>query len=273
MTAPGTDSIAEQLRALHAPGELLVLANAWDAASARLSEEAGARAVATSSAALAWAHGYADGQALPTSVLLGAVAEILRAVTVPVSVDSEAGYSDIPEAVADYAAQLVDMGVAGINLEDGRADPDLHARKIEAIKSRAARMGGDLFVNARTDVYLLGLAEGEAALAETLARAKRYGGAGADGIFVPLVRDADTIAKLAKAIALPLNILAVRDVPDVATLRRLGVRRLSTGAGPGRAAYGAALKAARRLLDAGQYDEMFQPAADCPNFNALFGTS
>ncbi len=78
MPAPHSDTIAETFRALHAPGELLVLANAWDAASARLSEEAGAKAVATSSAALAWAHGYADGQALPTSVLLGAVAEILR---------------------------------------------------------------------------------------------------------------------------------------------------------------------------------------------------
>lgn len=271
MPAPHSDTIAETFRALHAPGELLVLANAWDAASARLSEEAGAKAVATSSAALAWAHGYADGQALPTSVLLGAVAEILRAVTVPVSVDSEAGYSDNPDAVADYAAQLIDMGVAGINLEDGHVAPDLHARKIAAIKARAARMGGDLFVNARTDVYLLKLAEGEAALTETLARAKRYSEAGADGIFVPFVRAADTIGTLAREIALPLNVLAVKDVPDVATLKRLGVRRLSTGAGPGRAAYGAAMKAARRLLEAGQYDAILEAAADCPNFNALFG--
>jgi 2-methylisocitrate lyase-like PEP mutase family enzyme len=271
MPAPKTDSIAENFRALHAPGNLLVLANAWDAASARLSEEAGARAVATSSAALAWAHGHADGQALPTSVLLGAVAEILRAVSVPVSVDSEAGYSDNPDAVADYAAQLIDMGVAGINLEDGRATPALHARKIAAIKARAERMGGDLFVNARSDVYLLKLAEGEAAMAEACARAQIYADAGADGIFVPVVKDAETIGKLVKAIALPLNILALKDVPDVATLKHLGVRRLSTGSGPGRAAYGAALRATRRLLDTGRYDAMLEAAADCPNFNGLFG--
>lgn len=264
-------SDAERFRALHAPGELLVLANVWDAASARLSEEAGAKAIATSSASLAWSHGYADGQTLPSSVLLNAVAKILRVVSIPVSVDSEAGYSDDPVAVADYAAQLVDMGVAGINLEDGRVAPDLHARKIEAIKSRAARMGGDLFVNARTDVYLLKLAEGEAALTETLARAKRYGEAGADGIFVPFVKEAETIAALARAIALPLNILAVPGVPDVAALKVAGVRRLSTGAGPGRAAYGAAMRATRRLLEAGQYDTMFEAAADCPNFNALLG--
>ena len=114
-------------------------------------------------------------------------------------------------------------------------------------------------------------AEGEAALTETLARAKRYSEAGADSIFVPFVRAADTIGTLAREIALPLNVLAVKDVPDVAALQRLGGRRLRPGAGPCRAAYGAAMKAARRLLEAGQYDVMLEAAADCPNFNALFG--
>lgn len=266
-----TASPAARLRALHGPGEILVLANAWDAASARMSQEAGARAVATSSASLAWAHGYADGEIVPTAVLLGAVAEILRVVTVPVTVDSEAGYSDDPDAVADYAAQLIEMGVAGINLEDGAAPPELHARKIEAIKSRAARMGDDLFVNARIDVYLRELVAPERRFEETLARAKQYAGAGADGIFVPFVRDGETIGRLAEHIAQPLNILAVKDVPDVAALKRLGVRRVSTGAGPGRAAYGAAQAAMEALLKEGRYGVMFEQAAACPNFNGWFG--
>jgi 2-methylisocitrate lyase-like PEP mutase family enzyme len=266
MTSP-----TDRFRALHAPGELLVLANAWDAASARLSVEVGAKAIATSSATLAWAHGYADGETLPTPVLLTAVAEILRVASVPVSVDSEAGYSDDPAKVADTAARLIDMGVAGINLEDGRSDPDLHARKIAAIKARTAQMGAALFINARTDVYLLNLAEGEAAFTETIARAKRYEDAGADGIFVPFVRDSETIGALVRAIASPLNILAVKDVPDVSTLKTLGVRRLSTGAGPGRAAYGAAMKAMQRVLIDGQYDAMFEAASDSPNFNSWFG--
>ena len=265
-----TDAPAAAFRALHAPGKILVLANAWDAASARLAQEAGCPAVAPSSAALAWAHGYSDGEALPTAVLLTAVAEILRVVSVPVSVDSEAGYSPEPAAVADYAARLIEMGVAGINLEDGRSPPDLTARKIEAIKARAARMGGDLFVNARTDVYLLGLTEPDHALKETIARGKRYADAGADGFFVPFVREGATIGELAKAVALPLNILAVNNVPDVAELKHLGVRRVSTGAGPGRAAYGAAFKAAQMLMAEGHYKAMFASAADCPNFNALF---
>jgi len=266
-----TDAPAASFRALHAPGEILVLANSWDAASARLAQEAGARAVATSSAALAWAHGYGDGEALPTSVLFAAVAEILRVVSIPVSVDSEAGYSSEPAAVADYAARLIDMGVAGINLEDGRSPADLAARKIEAIKTRVQRMGGDLFVNARTDVYLKGLTGPDHAQGETIARGKRYAAAGADGFFVPFLRDTDAMRAIADAVALPLNVLAVRDLPGVSRLKAAGVRRLSTGAGPGRAAYGAAMRAAQLLFAEGRYDAMFVAAADCPNFNALFG--
>jgi 2-methylisocitrate lyase-like PEP mutase family enzyme len=265
-----TDIPAARFRALHAPGEILVLPNAWDAASARLTQEAGSKAIATSSASLAWAHGYSDGEALPTSVLLSAVAEILRVVSVPVSVDSEAGYSADPAAVAEHAARLIKSGVAGINLEDGRSPPDITLRKIEAIRNRAAKMGGDLFINARTDVYLLKLTEPDHALKETIARGRRYAAAGADGFFVPFLKETDAMKEIAAAVDLPLNILAVSGVPTVATLKAAGVRRLSTGAGPGRAAYGAAMRAARMLLDEGRYDAMLESAADCPNFNALF---
>jgi 2-methylisocitrate lyase-like PEP mutase family enzyme len=263
-------SAATDFRSLHSPGHILVLTNAWDAASARMAEELGAKAVATSSASLAWSHGYADGEMLTTDILLGAVAEVLRAVSVPVTVDSEGGYSSEPAVVADYAARLIDLGVAGINLEDGHSPADLTARKVEAIKTRAARMGGDLFVNARTDVYLKQLAAPGHALAETLARARRYADAGADGIFVPGVKDEETIGEIVKRVALPLNILALPGTPDIASLKSLGVRRVSTGAGPGRAAYGSAFKAMQRILADGQYDVMFEAAASSPNFNKLF---
>lgn len=266
-----TASPADRFRALHAPGDILVLTNAWDVATARMSEEVGARAIATSSASLAWCHGYCDGEALPTAVLLGAVAEILRAVTVPVSVDSEAGYSADPAAVADYAARLIDMGVAGINLEDGSEPHELHLRKIEAIKERAAKSGGDLFVNARTDVYLAGLVPAEDALQETLARGRRIMSAGADGLFVPFVKDLDAIREIASTIALPLNVLSMPGLAPASELREAGVRRLSTGAGPGRAAYGAARKVMEMVLRDGAYTAMFEAAADCPNFNKLFG--
>lgn len=148
----------DDFRALHARGKFLTLPNAWDAASARLVEDCGAQAIATSSAAVAWAHGYPDGEALSTSILLAAVAEILRVVKIPVSVDSEAGYSSDPAKVAEYTNTLIDMGVAGINLEDGTHSPDLTARKIEAIKNAAHRKNSNIFINARADVYLKKLA-------------------------------------------------------------------------------------------------------------------
>src|SRR5580704_7403795 len=145
---------AELFRALHATGKLLILPNAWDAGSARLAEDCGAKAIATSSAAVCWAHGYADGETMPTAILLAAVAEIVRVVNVPVSVDSEAGFSSDPEAVADFVMALARAGAVGINLEDGTAPPDLLAAKIAAIKNACEREGMDVFVNARTDVVL-----------------------------------------------------------------------------------------------------------------------
>ena len=162
-------SQAAVFKQLHADPQILVLPNAWDAASAALMEDAGAKAVATSSAAVAWAHGYADGDLLPVPTLLAAIGEIARVLKVPLTADIEGGYSDDLATLAETIKGVVGAGAVGINLEDGGRDPDLHARKIEAVRKAA---GAELFVNARTDVYLRGLAEGDAALAETLRRAE-----------------------------------------------------------------------------------------------------
>src|ERR1041384_6073530 len=107
-----------QFRALHGPGRILVLQNAWDAASARMAQELGAEAIATSSAAVAWCHGYADREHMPTATALAATREIVRVVTVPVSVDSEGGYSDDPAKVSAHVLALIEAGAVGINLED-----------------------------------------------------------------------------------------------------------------------------------------------------------
>lgn len=264
-----TISAADRLRALHAPGKLLVLPNAWDAASARLVEEAGAQAIATSSAAVAWAHGYADGEALPTSILLASVAEILRVVKLPVSVDSEAGYSSDPAKVADYTNTLIDMGVAGINLEDGTHPPDLLARKIEAIKNAARKKGSGLFINARADVYLKKLAQPERALDEMIRRGTLYKSAGADGFFAPGVTKASDMRAIAEAVDLPLNILFFPGVPSVAEMKAAGVRRLSAGAGISRVALGAARTAIRNYLEGSDYEALFKPAEGLPNMNTL----
>jgi 2-methylisocitrate lyase-like PEP mutase family enzyme len=258
-----------RFRALHAPGSLLVLPNVWDAATARLAEDLGAKAIATSSASLAWSHGYPDGQAVPTATILSAVAEIVRVVRVPVSVDSEAGYSDDPAKVADYVSTLVALGVSGINLEDSTTPPDLLAAKIAAVKAAVAGQGAEVFVNARCDVLLHKLTTPDAAVAEAIARGQRYERAGADGFFVPLMTGLANLKSVANAVALPLNAMITNGLPPVAELRAAGVRRVSAGAATGRAALGAVQRAMRQLLDEGTYDALFAASEGCPNMNAL----
>lgn len=268
MTASHKERVS-QFRALHAKGHLLVLPNAWDAASARIGEDAGATAIATSSAAVAWAHGYPDGEAITAEMLLRVVKEIVRIVRVPVSADGEAGYSREPQAVAQFVGQLIDAGAVGMNLEDGTEAPELLARKIEAIRKHVAAYGGDFFINARTDVYLRKLVAPEQALDETLARGRRYKDAGADGLFVPGLTDTPGMRKAAEAVDLPLNVLTWPGLAPTAALKEAGVRRLSAGAGTARAAWGAMRRAALQMLGEGRYDAMNAEAEGCPNMNAL----
>ncbi len=264
-------SQAARFHEMHLPGQLLILPNAWDAASARLIEEAGSRAIATTSAGLAWARGYADGGALSRRVLAAAVAEISRVVKVPVTVDVEAGYSHAPESVAEMVKAVIDGGAVGINIEDGADAPDLLAAKIAAVKAASMRAGIDLFVNARTDVYLQGLAEGEEAVAEVTRRAARYRKAGADGIFVPGLSGENEIGQLVRAVApLPLNLMAVPGLAPAASLKRLGVRRLSAGAAIATAALGLVGRLAAGFLATGDSDPLFAGAADYAGLNALF---
>jgi 2-methylisocitrate lyase-like PEP mutase family enzyme len=258
-------------RALHAGDRLLVLANAWDAASAALFAAAGAKAVATSSAGLAWSCGYADGNALPPPSLLSAVGSICAVVTdIPVTVDVEGGYSDEPDEVANLVAQLYRIGVAGINIEDGNGTPHLLVTKIAAVKQRIANAGGDIFINARTDVFLRELAPDEGAVRETISRAMRYARAGADGIFVPELKDRDAIRSVAGAVELPLNLMAVPGLPPARELHALGVRRLSAGASLAKLAYGASLEAAEAFLGDGDSQVLFSKRSlDYGEANAL----
>lgn len=233
-----------RFRDLHAPGQLLVLANAWDAGSARLIESLGSPALATTSSGVAWANGYPDGDALPVDVLVAAVRAIVRVIGVPLSVDVEGGYSDDPAIAAANVGRIVEAGAAGINIEDGAGPPERLAAKIAAIK---AAHGDSLFVNARIDVYLKPLVATEARAAELAARMARYREAGADGLFAPGLTDTGEIAAAVGAAGgLPLNLMALPALPDGAALRALGVRRLSAGG----AVASAALATAKRLAGA-----------------------
>jgi 2-methylisocitrate lyase-like PEP mutase family enzyme len=261
-------SAAQRFRELHGSG-LLVLPNAWDAGSARLIESLGAKAVATSSAAVAWAHGYPDGDLLPVARVVETTASIARVLQVPLSVDVEGGYSDDPHAVGVVVERVIDAGAVGINLEDGGGDPAALCAKIEAARGAAARTGVDLFVNARTDVYLRGLAPGEARVEATLVRAARYRAAGADGIFVPGVVAAEEIAALVAGLGLPLNVMALAPLPPSAQLEALGVQRLSAGAALAEVLYGRIAALAGDFLREGVSATMLEGAMDYGAINAL----
>ncbi|AYQ28318.1 MULTISPECIES: isocitrate lyase/phosphoenolpyruvate mutase family protein [unclassified Polaromonas] len=237
----------QQFAQLHqAPNAILLLPNAWDAASAKIFEASGARAVATSSASLAWACGYADGGALPPDELLDAVARITRVLRVPLTVDMEDGYSDSPAEVGRLAAELVAVGAAGINLEDGSGAPDLLADKIKAIRS--ALKGAPLFINARTDVYLRKLkVEGTPAQA-SVERLKLYQQAGADGAFVPGLTALPEVTEITAAISLPLNVMAMPGLPPIGALQAAGARRVSVGPAPFQVAYEHARTSVEALL-------------------------
>lgn len=256
---------AAAFRALHAPGHLLILANAWDAGSARLIQSLGAAAIATTSSGVAWAHGYPDGDALPADVLVATVRAIARVVAVPLTVDVEGGYADDAETVAATVARVVDAGACGINIEDGSAPPARLAAKIAAIR-RAA--GDAVFINARTDVYLRGMGSAASRPGEVAARIAVYRDAGADGIFIPGLTDPDGIAAaVAAAGALPLNLMALPALPDASGLRTLGVRRLSAGGGIAGAAIARARSLAERFLADG--DSTALHAADNVAYAAM----
>jgi 2-methylisocitrate lyase-like PEP mutase family enzyme len=263
---------AEAFGRLHHTGEILVLPNAWDAASAALMVDAGAKAVATSSAAVAWAHGYPDGDLLPRERLLATISCAAKAAgEVPLTADIEGGYTDDEGALGEAIRAVIEAGAVGINLEDGSRDPELHARKVAAVRKAAEATGVALFINARTDVFLRGIAEGHAAYAETVQRAERYRDAGADGIFVPGPKDEDLIGRLADAIALPLNIMLLPGLAPAARLQALGVRRLSSATAPFRATYAPLAKAIQAFLETGEANAFAAGAEGLPNLNQRFG--
>jgi 2-methylisocitrate lyase-like PEP mutase family enzyme len=255
---------------LHDGPDPLLLPNAWDAGSARLMESLGARAVATTSAGLAWTLGYPDGDALPVRMLVSSVAAIARAIRAPLTVDVESGYSDDPPAVEEMVARVVEAGAVGINIEDGAGAPDLLCLKIERARRAGEHFGIDLFVNARTDVYLRGLAPDGKRVEETLARARLYRNAGASGLFVPGLRESIEIKAIAAEAGLPLNVMAVPGLPAAAELAQFGVRRLSAGSGIAQALWGRAAALAGDFLKSGKSESLGEGAMAYPAINALF---
>ncbi|HEX7899953.1 MAG TPA: isocitrate lyase/phosphoenolpyruvate mutase family protein [Planctomycetota bacterium] len=263
---------AELLRSLHAGPDVLVLPNAWDVASARVFEEAGFAAIATSSAGIAASLGYPDGEKISRGEMAKAIGRIAAAVRVPVSADLEAGYGPIIKAVRQTVEAALEAGAVGMNLEDGTTDRVRPLRDVDdqCERIRAARgVSAELVINARTDVYVKAHLAERSRFAEAVKRGNAYLKAGADCVFVPSVTDRETIRQLAKAIGGPLNVLAGAGTPPVAELRELGVRRVSLGSGAMRAALGLTRKIAKELRESGTYEALTRDAIPYAEVNEL----
>ena len=235
---------ARLFHSLHVRGEPLVLFNAWDAGSARAVAEAGAKAVATGSWSVAAANGFADGENLPRAFAMDNLRRIVAAVALPVTIDLESGYGEMPAAVGATVAAALDAGAVGCNLEDSfPADGSLRDVADQVARLAAARKAADdagiaLFINARTDVFFQkpAAAHDMAMVDAALERARAYAAVGASGLFVPGVVAEDLIARIAEASPLPVNIMVMPGVPNRARLAALGVARISHGPGPYRGA-------------------------------------
>jgi 2-methylisocitrate lyase-like PEP mutase family enzyme len=254
---------------LHQGPDVLRLANCWDAGSARLVESLGAKALATTSAGLAWSNGYPDGDVMPLERLVAAVGAIARVIKVPLSVDMESGYARDIAGVADSVAGVIDAGGVGCNLEDGAGTVETLCGKIEQAKKGSARRNVEFWVNARTDVYLRELATPDKRVAETIARAKRYRNAGADSLFVPGLADPKEIREIAGAIQVPLNVMAWSGLPPAAELGKLGVKRLSAGSSISAAVWGRTASLVKAFLSE-RSDALADEAMGYSAINRLF---
>ena len=253
-------SKAIAFRAMHRGPKILLLPNAWDVASARIFEDAGFGAIATTSAGVAFTLGYPDGQKISRTEMFARVARIAKALKVPVTADVEGGYGDRPEDAARTARDVIEAGAVGMNLEDSTGDStrplvdmSLQVEKIHAVREAALKAGVLVVLNARTDVYLAEVGPAEKRYEETVRRLLAYRDAGTDSVFVPGLRDPETIRRLVQDAKCPLNILGGPGSPPAPELEKLGVARVSVGSAPMRATLGLLARIADELKKTGTY--------------------
>ena len=252
---------ADLLRSLHRP--TLVIGNVWDVASARIFERAGFAAIGSSSAGVAFALGYPDGQKISREEMLEVVARMAKAVKIPVTADVEAGYDDPVET----AHRVWAAGAVGMNLEDTAGSEELIYLRpiIRSIRAAVPKM----VINARTDIFLNQIGDAATRFDRAVERLRMYRDAGADCLFAPGVRDRETIGQLVAALQAPLNILATAGSPPIAQMKSLGVARVSVGSGPMRATLGLCDRIARELHDQGTYTSMIEGAIPYADVNRL----
>lgn len=269
---------AEIFAELHHQKKPFILANAWDAASAKIFEKAGFAAIGTTSAGIAASRGYRDGQNIPFSKMLDNIEQILSAVTLPVSVDIEAGFGKNNEEVVHNIKQVVSLGAVGINFEDAtgnEASPITpiaeQANKIRAIRDEIP--SEHLWINARIDVFYLGLFEKEESLKETIKRAHAYLEAGANSVFFWGMNEKKFLSRFIDEVKAPINLLANPQLPSIEELTELGIARVSLGSGAMRATLGLLEEISHELLQFGTYRSLTNNAVSYPALQAFFNLS
>ncbi|HXW50912.1 MAG TPA: isocitrate lyase/phosphoenolpyruvate mutase family protein [Candidatus Acidoferrales bacterium] len=268
---------AERLRELHRGGKILVLVNAWDGVSARIVEQLGYPAVASTSAGVAWTEGFADGEEIGREEMLARVSVMARAVSVPVSADLEGGYGPSVADAEATAHGAIDAGAVGLNFEDADAksvgdllDAGRQAERVAAIRRVGLDRGVPLVINARTDCFLAGIGSDDRyRLEESVRRSNLYLAAGADCAFVPGVSDEPTIAELVSRINGPVNILASAAAPSLARLEQVGVARVSLGSGSIGFALAKLRELASGLQSSGGFERLKERLSHA-ELNALF---
>lgn len=227
-------NIFQEFKSQHEQSSPLYIGNVWDVSSSVMLENKNYKALGTSSAAIATSLGYEDGEEMSFDELVQVVETITARISLPLTVDLEGGYSRNPEEISKNIMRLNELGVVGVNLEDSIVidgnrqivDATEFGKTIKEIKKYLAEKGAEIFLNVRTDFYIMGL---ENPLKETLLRSTLYEKAGADGIFVPCVTDEEDIKEIVKNITVPLNVMTMPTLPSFQKLQQLGVKRVSTG--------------------------------------------
>ncbi len=266
---------AEEFRNLHDRKSVLILPNAWDVPSARVFEDEGFPAVATSSAGMLVSLGYPDGEDIPFREFATAVGRIAHVVSVPLSVDVVGGFGDSPEGVTRSVGAIVKAGAAGINIEDfvhttkKLLPAEKQVSRLRALVALRNSTGVPFVINARTDALRFGAGDEEAKLEEAIRRAEAYRDAGVDCVYPMGLTDAESISKFVKALDFPVNVMVRKGLPPVAELKRLGVARVSFGPSASYAAMGLLKRASREVLGRGTYGSLVEGAINFDELNSL----
>jgi 2-methylisocitrate lyase-like PEP mutase family enzyme len=266
---------AEKLRGLHDRKKVLILPNAWDVPSARVFEDAGFPAVATSSAGMMVSLGYPDGEEIPVDEYVSAVRKIARVVAVPLTVDIVGGFGEGPEDVAKTVKSVVDAGAVGINIEDfvhstkQLLSVEKQVGRLQALVNLQKSINVPFVINARTDAFRFGSGDESAKLDEAIRRGITYRDVGADCLYPMGLTDAASISKFVKAVDFPINVMVRKGLPSVSELQRLGVARVSFGPSASYAAMGLLKRASEEVLTKGTYAALVDGAITFDELNAL----